>query len=84
MLHVAPLERPMILAVCSRLSPISSGSNTACAMRSSSAVRADLNSFLASSIHSFPLAALLMIASCKHGNIIHDFIAKWNKPFCFV
>jgi hypothetical protein len=47
-------------------------------MRSSSAVRADLNSFLASSILSFPLAGLLMIASSKHGNIIHDFIAKGN------
>jgi len=42
-------------------------------------VRADLNSFLAASMHSFPLAGLLMIASCNYGDIIHEFIAKWNN-----
>jgi len=44
-------------------------------------VRADLNSFLAASMHSFPLAGLLMIASCNYGDIIHEFIAKWNKAW---
>jgi hypothetical protein len=74
MLQVATLERPMILAVSSRLNPISSGNSTTCAKRNSFAVCADLNRLRAASIHSNPLASRAIIASCSHRTIIADYL----------